>query len=57
MNKTAILPIITAVCLIAKNISGLDIGDDVQDAIADGILGVITLYGIVKNHFDQKTIK
>lgn len=50
MNKTIILPIISSVALILKSVFGLPIGDDLVNALADLILGAITIYGIFKNH-------
>jgi hypothetical protein len=54
MNKTIILPIISASAIIIKNVFHIEVGDELQNAIADIILGGITVYGIIKNHFQPK---
>lgn len=54
MNKTIILPIISAAAIIIKNVFNVPIGDDLQNAIVDMILGAITVYGIIKNHYQPK---
>jgi hypothetical protein len=50
MSKTIILPIIAAFAVLYKSLFHVEIGSDVQDAIADIILVGITLYGIYVNH-------
>ena len=54
MNKTILLPIVSAVAIIIKNVAGVEIGDEVQNAVVDVILGGLTIYGIIKNHFKPK---
>ena len=54
MNKTAILPIISVICLGVAAITGHKIDDSLQVQIADwaaSLIGVgIGIYGVIKNH-------
>lgn len=54
MNKTVLLPLVGAAAIILKGITGIEIGDELQNAIVDGVLGVIVIYGIIKNHNKPK---
>lgn len=50
MNKTIILPMISALAIILKSVFHFEVGTEVQDAIANIILGILTVYGVIKNH-------
>jgi uncharacterized membrane protein len=54
MNKTIILPIISAVSLIVQTAFHIQIGSDLQNAVATLIESGFVVYGIVKNHFQPK---
>jgi hypothetical protein len=54
LNKTIILPIISAVAIIIKNVFHIEVGDETINAVSDLVLGGITVYGIIKNHFSPK---
>lgn len=53
MNKTILLPLVSAAAIIIKNVAGIEIGDEVQNAVVDIVLGGLTIYGIIKNHFNK----
>lgn len=50
LNKTAILPIISLAALLLKNWFHVELGAELQDNIVDGILTLVTLYGVYKDH-------
>jgi hypothetical protein len=54
MNKTAILPIVSVICLGVAAITGHTIDAKLQDDIATwaaSLIGVgIGIYGVIKNH-------
>jgi hypothetical protein len=54
MSKTAILPIISVICLAYATITGHTVSNDLQDDIASItttiIAAVISIWGVVKNH-------
>jgi hypothetical protein len=54
MNKTAIAPVVAAVCMFLGTITGHPIGQSVQDEATTLLVGVIalgtTIYGIWKDH-------
>jgi hypothetical protein len=54
MNKTAILPIVSVICLGVAAITGHTISNDLQNDIAtwtSSLIGVgIGIYGVIKNH-------
>jgi hypothetical protein len=54
MNKTAILPIISVICLGIGVVTGHKIDDSLQAQIADwtaSLIGVgIGIWGVIKNH-------
>lgn len=58
MTKTMIIPFIALLCVVVKSVTGIEIGADVQEVIADAIFYVATaatlVYGIVKNHKEDK---
>jgi uncharacterized membrane protein len=54
MNKTVLLPIVSAAAIILKNVFGVEVGDDTQNAIVDLALGAVVIYGIIKNHKTPK---
>lgn len=56
--KTMILPIIAALCIFLKLITGIEIDEAIQAQIAEAVTNVILvgfiIYGIVKNHKEDK---
>jgi hypothetical protein len=54
MNKTAILPIVSVICLGVAAITGHTVDAKLQDDIATwaaSLIGVgIGIYGVIKNH-------
>ena len=54
MNKTAILPIVTIICLGFGTLIGKPIGKDTVDMIATitatGVSAGISIWGVIKNH-------
>lgn len=54
MNKTIILPIVALVAGLIKSLFHIEVGDELQNQITDGIIAVITLYGIYVNHREAK---
>lgn len=54
MNKTAILPIVTIICLGIGTLIGKPIGKDTVDMIATiaatSISAGVSIYGVLKNH-------
>ena len=56
INKAIIIPIVALIALIIKAVFGVELGTEALDVIADGILGIITLVGIL-THPKKKTIK
>lgn len=46
MNKALIIPVIALLALIVKHAFGFEIPQGEIDAIADGVLAVLTLVGI-----------
>lgn len=50
MNKTVILPIISILAMIIKNMFHIEVGTEVQNAVADAILTLIITYGVIKDH-------
>jgi hypothetical protein len=50
MTKTMILPFITLIALILKSIFHVEIGSEVQDAVADATLAIVTAWGVYVNH-------
>lgn len=54
MSKTAILPVVSVICLAIAAVTGHEISKDVQDAIA-GVTAIvvgagISIWGIYKSH-------
>lgn len=53
-DKGIILPIIGLICLIANKLTGIVIGEDIQEQMADAVIYVasvsVVLWGIIKNH-------
>jgi hypothetical protein len=54
LNKTIILPIFSAGAIIIKNVFHVPVGDETLNAVVDLVLGLVTVYGIIKNHFAPK---
>lgn len=58
MNKTIILPILSALALTLQTFFGIHISDEIINEaalwIGNGILLGTTLYGIIKNHQKDK---
>lgn len=54
MNKTIILPLIALVCTVVKQTFHIEIGDALQNQLADAILAGSMLYGIIVNHIKHK---
>lgn len=56
--KTMVLPIIAALCILLKLITGIEIDEAIQTQIAEAVTNVILvgfiIYGIVKNHKEDK---
>jgi hypothetical protein len=54
INKTAILPIVSVICLAIATITGHQVSSSVQDEIATvaatGIGAGISIWGVIKNH-------
>lgn len=53
MKKTAILPVISVLCVGITAVSGVEISGEVQNLIVDVVIGVasaISIYGIYKDH-------
>jgi hypothetical protein len=54
VSKTAILPIITVICLGVSSITGHKVDESLQGQIADwaaSLIGVgIGVWGVIKNH-------
>jgi hypothetical protein len=50
VNKTIILPIVSALAIFVKSVTGYEVGGEVQNAIVDIVLGGVTIWGIYKNH-------
>jgi ribose/xylose/arabinose/galactoside ABC-type transport system permease subunit len=54
INKTAILPIVTAVCLGIGYVTGHQISSSLQDeiaTIATAVIGTgVTVWGVIKDH-------
>ena len=57
INRAIILPIVALIVLIIKSAFGVELGTEAQDIIADGILGIITLVGILLHPKKKKTKK
>ncbi|PEJ57386.1 hypothetical protein CN692_13310 [Bacillus sp. AFS002410] len=61
LSKSAILPIISVICLCIATITGHQISSDVQDHIAAvasvTISAVVSIWGIVKNHQKENDAK
>lgn len=56
--KTMVLPIIAALCILLKLITGIEIDEAIQAQIAEAVTNIIlvgfVVYGIVKNHKEDK---
>lgn len=56
--KTMVLPIIAALCILLKLITEIEINEAIQTQIAEAVTNVILvgfiIYGIVKNHKEDK---
>lgn len=54
MTKTMILPFIAVIVVAVKFTMGIDIGEDVQNQVADWLVATTTIvslvYGIIKSH-------
>jgi hypothetical protein len=54
ISKTAILPVVTVICLGVAAVTGHPIGKSTQDLIATDVAAVITagvsIWGVFKNH-------
>ena len=54
MSKTAILPVVSVICLAIAAVTGHEISKDLQDAIATVsaiVIGAgISVWGIIKSH-------
>jgi hypothetical protein len=54
MSKTAILPIITVICLAIGTMTGHEVSQSLQDEIATiaaTVIGAgISIWGVIKNH-------
>lgn len=57
INRAIILPIVALIVLIIKSAFGVELGTEAQDIIADGILGIITLVGILLHPKKKKAKK
>lgn len=49
MSKTILVPLIAAIAVITKNLTGYEIGAEFQNAIVDIVLFGITIAGIIIN--------
>lgn len=54
INKLIILPIIAAIALLIKGVFHIDFPTEAQNAIADAILSIITIYGIFQHPKDPQ---
>lgn len=50
LTKTAILPIIALVAMLLKGWFNVELGTELQDDIANGILTLVALWGVYKDH-------
>jgi hypothetical protein len=46
--------LVSAAAIIVKNLTGYEIGGELQNAVIDVVLGGITIYGIIKNYNKPK---
>lgn len=50
MNKTIILPILTTLGLVVSVFTGKEIDEVTIDQVATGIMAIVTIWGVFKNH-------
>jgi hypothetical protein len=61
ISKTAILPIVSVICLAVATITGHQVSASIQDeiaTIATTVIGAgISIWGVIKNHSKKGDVK